>query len=203
MTEEVKAHLFEPFFTTKGVGKGTGLGLATCYGIINQIGGRIEVCSELGQGTTIKFYLPIVNDPVSPPQQHQIPNEVPHGSETILLAEDEPLVRSMASKMLKGQGYIVLEAPHGEAALRVARQHVGEGMHLLLTDVVMPKMGGIELSEKVKALYPNCRMLLMSGYSDEIVTKSDLLNNGAGFLQKPFTLSSLAIKIREALRRIT
>ena len=200
MTEEIKAHIFEPFFTTKDQGEGTGLGLATCYGIVNRLNGHIEVDSQLGQGTKLKICLPSVAEEIGASDQHQSPPDNPTGSETILLVEDEPLVRALTTTILQEQGYTVLEANNGEEALRIACQHGGKDIHLLLTDVVMPQMGGIELSKKFSSMYPNTQVLLMSGYSDEIITnKAGALDRSIGFMSKPFTPAALTQKTREVL----
>lgn len=199
MAEEVKDHIFEPFFTTKEQGKGTGLGLATCYGIVTQIDGYIDVYSKLGQGTSIKIYLPTVTGDISKPDQPESYNDIPPGSETILLVEDEPLVRSLIVTILQDQGYTVLEATNGEEALRVAHQHSGKEIHLLMTDIIMPRMGGVELSEKFGTLYPDARVLLMSGYNDEMALKDGSLDESIGFIPKPFTPATLARKAREVL----
>ncbi len=199
MTDEVKAHIFEPFFTTKEVGKGTGLGLASSYGIIKQCGGHIEVHSELNQGTSFQIYLPTVDEAFSPPPERNVYDEVPGGTETILLAEDEPRVRAMTAILLRDQGYTVLEAANGDEALFVAEKHAREEIHLLLTDVIMPRMSGIELSHKFGSIRPKTRVLLMSGYMDEVIPKGEVLDNSITFLPKPFTPAALASKVREVL----
>lgn len=192
MTDEVKGKIFEPFFTTKEQGKGTGLGLATCYGIVDQLGGRIDVESEVGKGTTFRVYLPAHNLNVLSADSEGSDDGMPRGIETVLLVEDEPLVRSLAATILKEQGYTVLEATNGQEALRVAGQYVGNDIGLLLTDVVMPQMGGLELSNKFSSLYPKTRVLLMSGYNEEITG-----DEAFGFIAKPFTPPGLTQKIRE------
>ena len=199
MSEEVKEHIFEPFFTTKEVGKGTGLGLATCYGIIKQSGGHIEVCSEPGQGTSFKVYLPVTQDPYEPQPQIVDSSIAPQGKETVLLAEDEPLVRSMAAMILRDRGYEVLEAVNGEEALRVVQNHSGENIQLLLTDVVMPQMGGPELAEKLHAAHPDIRILFTSGYTGDYLSELKPLTIGTEFLAKPYLPDALAVKVREVL----
>lgn len=197
MTEDVKQHLFEPFFTTKDVGRGTGLGLATCYGIVKQAGGQIWVDSEPGHGTAVRMYLPAICDaPAGPEERHAAP-ALPGGKETVLLVEDEPLVRRLASRVLGGLGYTVLEAANGEEALRLAR--AGEAFDLLLTDVVMPGMGGQELAQAARAMRPDARVLFMSGYTDDAVVRRGLSERSIDFLQKPFTPSALAMKVRHVL----
>jgi len=198
MTTETLAHLFEPFFTTKERGKGTGLGLATVYGIVKQSGGYIWVYSEVGHGTTFKTYLPIA-DKASEEEAVPAALRAPlAGSETVLLVEDEESVRALCCSILKSHGYKVLEAESGRKGLDVAHRY-GLPIHLLLTDVVMPEMGGTDLAARLEALRPGVRVLYMSGYTDDAVFRHGLLEKGQVFLQKPFTPESLARKVREAL----
>ena len=187
MSEEVKAHLFEPFYTTKEKGKGTGLGLSTCYGIIAQNKGYIWVYSEIGSGTTFKIYLPSL-DVI--PQGTERPsgtksNELPRGSETVLLVEDEEQVRELAARVLRQQGYTVLQASNGVEALSIASRHADGEIDLLLTDVVMPLIGGRELSIKLRDIHPNVRVIYTSGYTDEAVIRHGMLKPGTDFVQKP------------------
>jgi PAS domain S-box-containing protein len=200
MNEQVKARLFEPFFTTKDEGKGTGLGLATCYGIINQSGGYILVYSEIGQGTTFKIYLPRIEDEVvSLPLRDDI-GYLPRGNETVLLVEDEPLVRGLAVRVLREHGYTVMEAANGEEAMRMLSQHAGEKIHVLLTDVVMPHMGGKELAEGVQTLRPDTKVLFTSGYTDTVLIHyHGLLSPNIAFLEKPYSPGALLRKVREVL----
>ena len=159
MPEEVKAHIFEPFFTTKEEGKGTGLGLATCYSIVRQSGGHMVVQSEPGQGTIFRIYLPQSTE-IAHPQQSGGEETFPSkGTETVLLTEDEPLVRNMISTILNDQGYNVLQAINGDEALRVAKEHASEEIHLLLTDVVMPQLNGVELANQIRITRPNTRVI--------------------------------------------
>jgi PAS domain S-box-containing protein len=200
MTEEVKAHLFEPFFTTKPKGQGTGLGLATCYGIVQQSQGQIAVDSAPGRGTTVKVFLPRVEaavDEAAPKRERGA--EPPHGSETVLVAEDEPVVRELTVAALRDLGYNVLEAANGEEALRVAQRHNGNGIQMLFTDVVMPLMGGKELADQFGRLYPEVRVLFTSGYTENAIERDGVLDARTAFLQKPYTTSVLAHKIREVL----
>jgi PAS domain S-box-containing protein len=190
-----QARIFEPFFTTKEPGKGTGLGLATVYGIVKQSGGFIWVYSEVGHGTSFKIYLPRVDE--AAPALGAAPALV-GGSETVLVAEDVTAVRDVASEMLRRHGYTVLEAADAETALRLARQHQGE-IHLLLTDVVMPGASGRELADTLVKLRPNMKVLYMSGYTDDAVVRHGVLQEGIAFLQKPFTPDSLARKLRAVL----
>jgi nitrogen-specific signal transduction histidine kinase len=199
MTPEVKDHLFEPFFTTKEVGKGTGLGLSTVYGIVKQSRGNIWAYSEPGRGTTFKIYLPWVDEPLKERSTRVLGEESPRGHETVLTVEDEEEVRKLAVQMLIRQGYAVFEASHGEEAMRVARDHAQEGIDLLLTDVVMPGMSGRELAEKLGSLLPKMKVLYMSGYTDDAIVHHGVLEEGVNYLPKPFTLDSLARKIREVL----
>ncbi len=199
MTEEVKAHVFEPFFTTKEVGKGTGLGLSTCFGIIKQSGGHIRVFSRAGQGTTFKVYLPRTEEIVNflPKQGKSI--DLPRGTERVLLVEDEPSVRELTARTLRAQGYTVLEAANGDEALRVAYSQNGHEIHLLLTDLVMPQMGGKELAERLATLRPKIKVLFVSGYIDNTIINQDMPESGIAFLQKPFSPVALAHKVRQVL----
>jgi PAS domain S-box-containing protein len=197
MSEEVRAHLFEPFFTTKEVGKGTGLGLATAYGIVQQSGGTISVTSAPGQGTSFLVDLPLVRgEPVSP---ERLPAPLPgSGSETILLVEDEDAVRNLTRRVLEHHGYQVLSAPSGEAAVEVSRQHTGP-LHLLLTDVVMPGISGPRLAELLQAERPDLLLIFMSGYAATTLEQKILLDPASAFLQKPFTTEKLMRRVREVL----
>ena len=199
MTDEVKAHIFEPFFTTKDMANGTGLGLATCYGIVKQAGGEIVVESEPGQGTTFKIYLPATNEgvtPVKPSEEHEI---LPRGTETILLVEDDEKVRTLASKILQGQGYSVFEAADGAEALVVAEDFTSDEIHLLLTDVIMPEMGGLELADRIVSSRPSTKVLYWSGYADGAVGNDSVLKADTAFMSKPFSPPALALKVREVL----
>ena len=197
MDEATKARIFEPFFTTKEAGKGTGLGLATVYGIVNQSGGFIWVYSEPGNGTSFKIYLPRVDAPAEGVTSAGGVS-VPRGIETVLLVEDAAAVRAVAKQVLERQGYRVLEAPDGQAALRVAQEHRGP-IHLLLTDVVMPVLSGRRLAEELTRLRPDTKVLYASGYTDDSVVRHGILESGTAYLQKPFTPDSLARKVREVL----
>ena len=197
MDEATKARIFEPFFTTKDVGKGTGLGLATVYGIVKQAGGFIWVYSEPGQGTSFKIYLPAV-DATAERTTAAATTPAPRGTETVLLVEDAAAVRAVTKQILERQGYTVLEAPDGEAGLRLAQRHRGV-IHLLLTDVVMPRVGGRELAEQLARLRPDVKVLYASGYTDDSVVRHGILESGTAYLQKPFSPESLARKVRDVL----
>ncbi len=198
MDAAIQAHIFEPFFTTKEKGKGTGLGLSTVYGIVKQSGGFIWVYSEPGLGSTFKIYLPSVEDAAESVARSEA-REFPFGgSETILLVEDEEAVRALASRILQGRGYRVLECARPEDALHIAEHHQ-EPIDLLLTDVVLPKMSGRKIAEHLTALRPNMKVLYMSGYTDDAVVRNGVLESNTAFLQKPFTPSGLARKVREVL----
>ncbi|HZL79900.1 MAG TPA: response regulator [Candidatus Limnocylindrales bacterium] len=199
MSEKVKARVFEPFFTTKGVGQGAGLGLSTCYGIIKQSGGHISVYSELARGATFKIYLPQVEPQTKiPPQRLDLP-DLPRGTETILLVEDDPAMREMAATLLSRLGYTVLAAANGIEALSLKQQRDTGHIDLLFTDVVMPHMSGKELADRVQALYPHTRILFTSAYTENAIVHQGVLDPGVALLQKPFTPSALAHKLREVL----
>jgi PAS domain S-box-containing protein len=198
MDAETQARIFEPFFTTKEVGKGTGLGLATVYGIVKQSGGSIWVYSELGRGTTFKVYLPTVEGAVAKPSIDLDSHERFEGVETVLLVEDEEAVRDMVSEMLGESGYKVLEAKNGREALTLSKQYDGE-IHLMLTDVVMPEMSGRELAEQLTPLRQEMKVLYMSGYTDDAIVHHGVLDEGTAFIGKPFSPHSLARKVREVL----
>ena len=202
MTAEVKARLFEPFFTTKELGKGTGLGLATCHGIIKQSGGHIAVYSELEQGTTFKIYLPRVYEALPASAPRDLPAQLHTGTETVLLVEDEPMLRELGLLALSGLGYKVLPADNGVQALRLLDQHRGQDIHLLVTDVVMPEMGGMELAERLRLVSPRTKVLFCSGYTEDAIVHDGGLHPDICFMQKPYTLASLANKVREVLELV-
>jgi len=197
MSGETLAHMFEPFFTTKERGKGTGLGLAMVYGIVKQSGGSVWVYSEVGKGTTFKIYLPVVEEGAAVEPTPAEPVSLT-GSETVLLVEDDKSVRALSRSILERFGYTVLEAGSGQEGLDVARQYPLP-IHLVLTDVVMPGMGGTDLASQLETLRPGVRVLYMSGYTDDAIFRHGLLEKGRAFLQKPFTPEALARKVREAL----
>jgi hypothetical protein len=198
MTPEVLARVFEPFFTTKEQGKGTGLGLATVHGIVKQSGGHVWVYSEPGQGAAFKIYLPRVDAPAG--EAAAAAEDLPRGSETILLVEDEASLRELVRECLEGGGYTVLEARNGTQALELGESHSGS-LHLLMTDVVMPGMSGRDLAERLRAARPEIRILYMSGYTDDAVVLHGVLAENMAFLQKPFTAQALAQTVREVLDR--
>jgi PAS domain S-box-containing protein len=199
MSEAVKARVFEPFFTTKGIGQGTGLGLSTCYGIIKQSGGHISVYSEPGRGATFKIYLPQVEAQTKIPFRRPVSPALPTGTETILLVEDDPALREMAAALLKRLGYTVLAAANGIEALSLKQRHDTGHIDLLFTDVVMPHMSGKELADRVRSLYPHTRILFTSAYTENAIVHQGVLEKGVALLQKPFTPSALAHKLREVL----
>jgi CheY-like chemotaxis protein len=198
MPLEVRDRVFEPFFTTKGKGKGTGLGLSTVYGIVKQSNGNIWVYSEPGKGTTFKIFLPRVDEPAEKLKVQEIGEEFPRGSETILVVEDDKEVRNLTVRILKRQGYTVLDGSYGDEAFSVCRQHKGP-IHLLLTDVVMPGMDGRALSESLSQLHPEMKVLYMSGYTDDAIVHHGVMEKGMNYIQKPFTVNGLTKKVRELL----
>ena len=198
MSDEIKQHIFDPFFTTKEVGQGTGLGLATVYGIVKQSGGSIEVYSEERVGTTFKIYLPRIGEQADTPKIKDISAEMTKGTEKILLVEDEELVRRLTRQILTECGYTVFEAQNGIEALELC--HQGDcKFDLVMTDVVMPKMGGRELVEKLTMKIPNLRILFTSGYTDDAVVRHGVIETNANFIQKPFTPEALTNKVRSIL----
>jgi CheY-like chemotaxis protein len=198
MTTEVRDRVFDPFFTTKEKGKGTGLGLSTVYGIVKQSGGNIWVYSEPGKGTTLKIYLPRVDEPPEELKEKVVIGELPRGSETILVVEDEEDVRKLAVRILERQGYNVLEASEGLGAFVLVEEYE-DPIHLLVTDVVMPKLSGRELVDRIAGIRPEIKVLYMSGYTDNAITHHGILEKGMNYLQKPFTMEGLAKKVREVL----
>ena len=198
MTPEVRERVFEPFFTTKEKVKGTGLGLSTVYGIVKQSGGNIWVYSEPGKGTTFKIYLPRADEPLEEVVERVAGGELHRGDETILVVEDNDEVREVAVRILSGQGYTVLEASQGLDAFLICTEHDGP-IHLLLTDVVMPKMSGRELAETLMSIRPRIKVLYMSGYTDNAIVHHGVLETGMNFIQKPFAVDTLARKVREVL----
>lgn len=200
MTPEVKERIFEPFFTTKQRGKGTGLGLSVVYGIVKQSGGNIWVYSEPGKGTTFKIYFPEVKEVSYEIEEKIVYSDLPVGNETILVVEDDESVKKLASRVLEKQGYNVLEARDGEDAITFCKNY-NKPIHLILTDVIMPKMNGKELVEKLKSIYPEIKSLFMSGYTENAIAIHGILEEGIQYLQKPFTVESLARKVRDVLNK--
>ncbi len=200
MSAEVKARIFEPFFSTKEVGQGTGLGLSTCYGIVKQSGGHISVYSEPARGATFKIFLPQVESRTQkiPIQSLDLPG-LPRGTETVLLVEDDPALREMAATLLRRLGYLVFTASNGVEALSLKQQRNFPHIDLLFTDLVMPHMSGKELSERMRASYPHTRILFTSAYTETSIIHHGIFDKGPAHLQKPFTPSALAHKLREVL----
>jgi len=197
MDEDTKAHIFEPFFTTKEVGKGTGLGLATVYGIVKQSGGFIWLQSALGKGTTFEIYLPHGNATKIDEVKEIKTGAIPRGKETILVVEDEAAVRELACEFLKSAGYSVLEAKNGAEALETIANNTNT-IHLVLADMIMPRMGGLDMAERLKKERPELKVLFMSGYSEHAGEQSSQISPHA-ILAKPFSIATLIGKVREAL----
>ncbi len=198
MDEKTQSHLFEPFFTTKSAGQGTGLGLATAYGIIRQSGGAIAFQSDLGKGTTARIYLPLAETGRAPAVDDASLQAPLTGAETILVVEDETRVRKLIVGVLSARGYHVLEATRGEEAIRLCKEH-SDAIDLAVVDVVMPEMSGPEFVRRIRPLVPHMRVLFMSGYTDEAIVHHGIEESGAAFLQKPFMPDALARKVREVL----
>jgi signal transduction histidine kinase len=201
MTPEVKAHLFEPFFTTKGKDKGTGLGLPTCYGIVKQSGGHIDVFSESDKGTTFKIFLRRVEKAAEQLAEYDEAKLLPRGKETLLVVEDEPAVRELAACVLRESGYKVLEAGNGREALRVVEEHGNKPIELLISDVIMPHMSGKELVDRMKTTRPKTKVLFISGYTDDAIVLHGALAPGVDYLEKPFSPARLVHRVREILDR--
>jgi CheY-like chemotaxis protein len=197
MDQETKAHIFEPFFTTKDVGKGTGLGLATVYGIVKQSGGYVWVYSELGHGSVFKVYLPRIDKSERHAPAKDVTPEGVNRSETVLVVEDEESVRALICSILGQYGYTVLEAANPAEALKIAQQQ--QPIHLLLTDVVMPGMSGPAMAKKIQAMRPELKILFMSGYAGGFGAAHGLLEDGTPLLQKPFSKNALLQRLREAM----
>jgi CheY-like chemotaxis protein len=198
MDPETCARIFEPFFTTKGRGQGSGLGLATVYGIVQQHRGTIEVQSEIGRGTSFSIFLPECVDSTAGRAVDGRASSRPGGSESVVVAEDNDLVRNLACSILRRQGYHVIEAGGAEECIARVGAHDGE-IHLLLADVVMPEMNGRDLYQRLLALRPALRVLYMSGYTDEVIAQHGVLEEGVQFLQKPFPVQALLDKVRGIL----
>jgi CheY-like chemotaxis protein len=200
MDPATQARMYDPFFTTKEVGKGTGLGLSTAYGIMRQTGGFIECESVPGEGTTFRLYFPVAEGEAASGRTRVASEPSPSGSETILLVEDEAPVRTVAARILRASGYTVLEARDGGEALNVWAT-AGEGVDLVITDMVMPNMGGRELASRIRSRRPDAPLLFLSGYTEDAAQQRSFLAPGDLFLDKPFSEATLATKVREALDR--
>jgi two-component system sensor histidine kinase EvgS len=198
ITEDVMEHLFEPFFTTKEIGKGTGLGLATVYGIVKQNSGYINVSSEPEKGTTFRLFLPRLSEKMVRHDPHPSTTSIVTGHETILLVEDEPTILNMTVLMLQRIGYTVLSSSRPNEAVRLAREYNGN-IHLLITDVIMPEINGEKLAKNMMAQYPDLKCLFMSGYTADVIAHHGVLDEGVNFIQKPFTMADLASKVRRTL----
>jgi signal transduction histidine kinase/CheY-like chemotaxis protein len=199
MDKETQGHLFEPFFTTKAPGKGTGLGLATLYGIVRQNNGFINVSSWLGQGTVVKVYLPRHHKALEVSDDLSAVDSVPLGQGTVLVTEDEPAILELTGLMLQQLGYRVLSAATPGQAIEIARMHPGK-IDLLITDVVMPEMNGRDLAKNLLSLYPHLRRLFMSGYTADVIAHHGVLDEGVNFIQKPFTIDELAARVAEVMK---
>jgi CheY-like chemotaxis protein len=199
LTEGVKAHLFQAFFTTKPLGKGTGLGLVTCQTIVQQSGGHIGIYSEVGRGTTFKVYFPRVEQPLDVAARPIQTGPLPRGTETLPVVEDEPSLRHLTRRALDTQGYEVLSVSNGQDALRVTREHKGAPIRLVVTDVIMPLMGGKVMADWLKTTYPGIKVPFTSGYTDAAIAHHGMLEAGVEFLSKPYVPATLARKVREML----
>ena len=199
MTDEVKARLFEAFFTTKSLGKGTGLGLATCQTIVQQCGGLIEVSSTLGKGTTFNIYFPRVEQPVETVARDTPVGVLPHGTESVLIVEDDQSVRHLACAVLSANGYKVHSAANGQDALNVANEHQGPPISLVITDVIMPLMDGKVMAEWLKITDPSLKVLFTSGYTEDTIASHGVLDGGCEYLPKPYMPATLVRKVRELL----
>jgi two-component system, cell cycle sensor histidine kinase and response regulator CckA len=201
MTDEVKARLFEPLFTTKPIGKGTGLGLVTCQNIVQLSGGHISLDTAMGKGSTFKVYFPRRDEPIDTPTPPLASKVLLHGTETLLVVEDEPTVRHLACAILEAYGYRVLEANNGEEGVRAVRDFQGPPIRLVITDVIMPLMGGKAMADLLTITNPEIKILFTSGYTDEAITRYGVLDAGVDFLAKPYAPATLARKVRELLNR--
>ena len=198
MTEEVKESIFEPFFTTKERGKGTGLGLATSYGIVKQSGGTFVIASEPGRGTTFKIYFPRTEERADEGPVEQT-KKLPQGTETLLLVEDDQALRSLSARVLKEHGYQVIEAATGTEALRLAEGASGKAIKLLFADIVLPQIGGLELAGLITKERPDIKVLFTSGYHEHSMSKPEARAMNASFIEKPFWPATLVLKVREVL----
>ncbi|GAB6183640.1 response regulator [Thermodesulfovibrio hydrogeniphilus] len=198
MDEATVAKIFEPFFTTKELRKGTGLGLATVYGIVKQNNGFINVYSELGKGTTFKIYLPRHTAEEPKDIERKRIEELAGGGETVLLVEDEPAILDMITIMLQSMGYNVIAAGNPKEAIKLAKERKGK-IDLVITDVIMPEMNGRDLVDRIKSLYPDIKCLFMSGYPADVISKQGILEKGMHFIEKPFSLDDFSAKLKEIL----
>jgi CheY-like chemotaxis protein len=200
---EDKEHIFEPFYTTKKEGKGTGLGLATCYGIVKQNGGYIWADSKINKGTTFSIYFPCVEEISKSRAKQESKEHLRQGAETILLVEDEPSVRTISARLLREKGYRVLEAANGKEALRIAARFESGQIHLLVSDIVMPELGGRELADQLLPEHPDMKVLFISGYPGEDVARRGGLSHGLVLLQKPFSPALLEKEVRRCLDSVS
>jgi CheY-like chemotaxis protein len=198
MTEAEQSHMFEPFYTTKSQGKGTGLGLAVVHGVVKQGGGQIEVQSAVNRGTRFKIFFPVAGQPGSPEMNAATPKNIQGGTETLLLVEDEQVVREIAEQALESAGYTVLAAANDEEAIAIAQGHSGK-IDLLVTDVVLPQMNGRQLADALRNRHPHLKVLFISGYAPDLVLRRGVLEGEVDFLEKPFTPMLLGSKIRAVL----
>jgi two-component system cell cycle sensor histidine kinase/response regulator CckA len=198
MDHDTLSHIFEPFFTTKDQGKGTGLGLATVYGIVRQNNGFIKVRSKKGVGTTLSIYLPRHIGAVEPMRASENPGADGRGHETVLVVEDEPAILQLTTAIIRKRGYTVLVAPTPNEAIRLSEAFDGE-IHLLITDVIMPQMNGLDLAEDLKSRRPGLKCIFMSGYTADIIAHRGILDEGVNFVQKPFSAKVMSAMIREVL----